>query len=58
VFNKIGKAIGSIGFVVNAQGGLKRLTKKSVKEKENLPSLACMHDCSKDKILYMSEADA
>jgi hypothetical protein len=54
----MGKTIGSIGFVVNTQGGLKRLTKKSVQEKENLPSLAGTHDCSRDKILYLSETDA
>ncbi len=58
VFSKMGKAIGSIGFVVNAQAEVRRLTKKSMKEKENLPSLAFTHDCSTTKITYCSEADA
>jgi hypothetical protein len=33
VFNRAGKAIGSIGFVVGAEGGGKRLGKKSMREK-------------------------
>ena len=55
VFNRAGKAIGSIGFVVGAKGGGKKLRKKS--EKENLPMLAHTQDCSMGKVTYCSEAE-
>jgi hypothetical protein len=53
VFNKTGKAIGSIEFVVGVEGGLKRL-----RQKENLPLLSQTQDCTMTKVTYCSEAEA